>query len=325
LCALILLGAGSPITAAADPTPTPTLASPADQGASTPHSSTSYSLSPKQFGLSISPTRLVVSPNDIDTTQEITVANRGQAPLTVTVDTRNFTTGSTGSLDYQKDSPYGAASWLTVGPTHFTLAPGEAQVVTADITPPDSPEAGDHQVALVFLIPGGTADGNIKINRGIASPVYITVPGETDDSVSLSGLRAPRFAKGGPVTVTATVRNLGTVHRDFRAPAPLTIDSGGSKTPFPDFTVPRDSTRSISAEWDPPLICVCHPTVHLANTGQATQAQSVRVIIFPWHLLAMLVGGLLVVLVAIRTARRRYRAQVMKAAARQSQVSSGNG
>jgi hypothetical protein len=281
-------------------------------------------LSPKEFGLSISPVRLIVSPSDIDKTQEITVANRGQAPLTVTVDTRNFTTSSSGSLDYKKDAPFGAASWLTVRPTRFTLASGEAQVVTADITPPASPEPGDHQVALVFLIPGGVTEGNIKINRGIASPAYITVPGTVDDSVSLTGMSAPRFAKGGPVTVTATVHNIGTVHRDFRAPTPLTVDSAGTKTSFPDFTVPRDSTRDISAVWDPPLICICHPTVNFANTGEAMQTQSVRVIVFPWHLLALLVAAVLLLLFVVRLGRRRYRAQVMKAAALHNVVSGGD-
>jgi hypothetical protein len=316
----------SPIMAAAAPTerpgPGPSASAPA--GDSTPHSSTSYSLAPQQFGLSISPVRLIVSPTDIDKTQQITVANRGQAPLTVTVETRNFTTSASGSLDYKKDAPYGAASWLTVQPTRFTLASGEAQIVTADITPPASPEPGDHQVALVFLIPGGVAEGNIKINRGIASPAYITVPGTVDDSVSLTGLSAPRFAKGGPVSVTATVHNLGTVHRDFRAPTPLTVDSAGTKTPFPDFTVPRDSTRDISVAWDPPLICICHPTAHFANTGEAVQSQSVRVIVFPWHLLALLVAGVVLLLFVVRLGRRRFRAQVMKAAALHNVVSGGD-
>jgi hypothetical protein len=317
-----------PITAAADPTvlPTPVPASASgDSGGSTPHSSTSYSLSPKQFGLSISPTRLIIGATDIAKTQQVTVANLGQAPLTVTVDKRNFTSGSNGTLDYQKDAPYGAASWVAVSPTRFTLASGQAQIVTADITPPDSPEPGDHQVALVFLIPGGRADGNIKINRGIAAPAYITVPGKVDDSVSLTGLTAPRFAKGGPVTVTAAVHNLGTVHRDFRAPSPLTVDSGGKKTAFPDFTVPRDSTRDISVAWDPPLMCICHPTVHFANAGKAMQTQSVRVIVFPWHLLAILVGVLLLLLFVVRSARRRYRAQVMKAAALHNVASGADG
>jgi hypothetical protein len=314
------------MTAAAAPTvrPTPGPSASAPAGGSTPHSSTSYNLSPQEFGLSISPVRLIVSPRDIDKTQQITVANRGQAPLTVTVDTRNFTTGPTGSLDYKKDAPYGAASWLTVQPTRFTLASGEAQVVTAEITPPASPEPGDHQVALVFLIPGGVAEGNIKINRGIASPAYITVPGTADDSVSLTGLSAPRFAKGGPVTVTATMHNLGTVHRDFRAPTPLTVDTAGDKAPFADFTVPRGSTRDISAVWDPPLICVCHPTVQFSNADGVLQTQSVRVIIFPWHLLALLVGVVFLLLFVVRLGRRRYRAQVMKAAALHNVVGGGD-
>ena len=210
-------------------------------------------------------------------------------------------------------------------PTRFTLASGQAQIVTADIAPPDSPEPGDHQVALVFLIPGGVSRGKHQDQPGDRSPAYITVPGTVDDSVSLTGLSAPRFAKGGPVMVTATVHNLGTVHRDFRAPASLTVDSAGKKTAFPDFTVPRDSTRDISVAWDPPLMCICHPTVHFTNAGEAMQTQSVRVIVFPWHLLAILMGVVLLLLLIVRSARRRYRAQVMKAAALHNVVSGADG
>lgn len=299
---LIMMGALGPLAANAE-TPAPK-----------PSPSTSYSLSPDQFGLTISPVRLAISPDDVGKTHEVLAVNRGRAPVTVNVEKRNFTAGSSGALTYDENAPYAASTWVTVAPTQFELAPGTSQVVTAKVVQPPGAESGDHQFALVFFVPSGESEGNVKIKRGLASPVFITVPGDLDDSVSLTGLAAPSFSRGTPVDITATVNNLGNVHRDFRAPSPLNITSGGTAAAFPDFTVPRDSTRNISTSWKPPFMCICHPTVSFVNDGQV-QTQSVRVIVFPWHLLLILLGAVLLVLLVVRTARRGYRSSVARAAA----------
>lgn len=279
-----------------------------------PSNSTTYELNPDQFSLTVSPTRLVIGPADIARTAEIQVVNTGQAAVPVTVQKRNFTTGPDGSLRYQPDAPFGASDWVTVGPESFELAPGASQVVTADIAVPSSPEPGDHQVAVVLLVPAGETDANIKVNRGIAAPVLITVPGPVDDSVSIGGLSAPGFALRGPVDLAAELRSTGTVHRDFRGQAPLTVESAGSATPFPDFTVMRGATRQVSTAWDPPLMCICQPTVTYLDAAGAPQTATATVVVFPVDLLGGLVLLAVAVGFAIRWRRRRYRAAVRRAA-----------
>jgi hypothetical protein len=280
-----------------------------------PTTSTTYKTVPSAFSLMISPTRLVVGRADIGTVQKVQVINRGQSPVSVTVQKRNFTGSRDGALVFQEHAQYSASDWVTVKPLSFTVAPGAMQVVSATITVPTAPEPGDHQVVLVFLVPSGKTSGNIKINRGIGTPVYVTVPGPIDDSASLSDLHAPGFATGGPVTLTATVRNTGTVHRDFRGATALKIHSAGAAAAFPDFTVIRGVTRDISTTWDPPLICICNPTVTFVNAAGSVQSSSVRVIVFPLPLLGLSVGALLVLWVVTYLARRRYQASVTKAAA----------
>jgi len=321
--ALITMGALVPGAANAD-TPAPGAPTSSATGAGapavpatparTPSASTSYSLSPEEFGLTISPVRLAVAPDDIGKTQEVLAVNRGRSPLTVEVEKRNFTSDSKGALTYEENAPYAASTWVTVAPSHFELAPGATQVVTAEVAQPAGAEPGDHQFALLFFVPSGQGKGNVRIKRGLASPVFITVPGDLDDSVSLTGLSAPSFSRGGPVDVTASVHNLGNVHRDFRAPASLSVTSAGSATAFPDFTVPRDASRDISTSWDPPFMCVCHPSVSFANDGQPVQTQTVRVVVFPWHLFAILAGAVALLVLLVRSARRRYRASVNRAA-----------
>lgn len=126
----------------------------------------------------ISPTRIVLGPADVGKTQEIQVVNRGQSPLTVTAQKRNFSAGLNGSLNYQDTAPYSASGWLTIAPNSFVLAPGATQVVTASVTVPPAPDAGDHQVAIIFLVPATQTTANVKINRGISIPMFVTVPGQ---------------------------------------------------------------------------------------------------------------------------------------------------
>jgi hypothetical protein len=324
LSALILMGTLSPVSAVAD-TSTPPATPSSSAPAPAPAPGTQYRKDAERYSLSVTPTRLVVGPTDVETTQKLTVVNHGEVPLAVTMEKRNFTTKADGSLDYQVDAPYAAADWLKVSPKQFEVQPGTSQVVTADIVMPDKPDLGDHQVALVFMVPAGVTKQNIKINRGIGAPVYITVPGATSDTTSISDFRGPKFAAWGPVDLTASVHNTGTVHRDFRGPGALQVHSSEPDTAFPDFTVPRDSVRDIATSWKPPLVCICHPTVSIDNTGAARQTETIRVIVFPWPILAGALAAALLIFFLVRLSRRRYRANVLRAAAAmQPPVSGGD-
>jgi hypothetical protein len=259
---------------------------------------------PGTFSLAISPTRLVVGPRDVGTTQTIQVINGGTAPMPVVVSKQNFVADRQGALLFQKQAPYSASTWVTVRPSRFVVPPGETTIVRATIVVPSSPEPGDHQLALTFLVPAGRTTANVRINRGIGMPVFITVPGPVVDSATITGLDADGFSMGGSVDVTATVQDTGTVHRDFRA-----------QTPFPDFTVMRGGIRDVSTTWNAPLICICHLSVTVTNAHGATTSKTVRVIVFPLIqvLIALLCLLLLMGLVALY--RRRYRAHVVRAAA----------
>jgi len=300
----------------------PLLGEPVAQASGSPMTVSSASVSsgtvsgPSAFSLSISPTRLVVGPADVAVTQQIQVVNGGNVPVPVTVSKRNFSGGSDGTLVFHEAAPYSASDWVTVGPASFELAPGATQVVTAAISVPSSPEPGDHQVALLFLVPAGKTNANIKINRGIATPVYITVAGPISDSASLSGLHAKGFAIGGPVTITAKVHDTGTVHRDFRGATPLKISAAGSAAAFPDFTVMRGSTRDISTTWNPPMICICHPRVSIVNADGKSQTMTIQVIVVPLPAIGIIAGGLVMLMIGLWLARRQYRSSVRKAAVR---------
>ena len=276
--------------------------------------STSYPLLPDKFALELSPSRLTIGQADIDKVQSFQVVNRGQSAATVTVEKRNFRVAADGSLLYEANAPYAASEWLTVSPMSFTVQPGTVQVVTAKVTVPANPEVGDHQVALTFLVPAGRTSANIKINRGIAAPIFITVPGPQDNTVALAGFRSPHFVTGGPVTVTAEVKNVGTVHRDFRGKSPLRLGGAGSAAAFPDFTVVRGAVRDVATIWDPPLLCVCHPSVTITNADGSVQTMTVQVIVLPIPLLLIVLGSILLTVLVVVLLRRRSRSTGLREA-----------
>ncbi|WP_375423217.1 hypothetical protein [uncultured Friedmanniella sp.] len=308
----VLAGGLGPATAVAvSPSPAPQ-----------PSASVSYGTKPTPFSLTVSPTRLVIDAADIERSQQFTAVNRGEHALTVMVDKRNFVARPDGSMAYQKAAPFGAESWLTISPRQFVVQPGAAQVVTATVRPPDRTEPGDHQAAIVFMVPSGRAAGNIAINRGVATPVYVTVPGPVEDTVVLTHFSAPSVTAGGTVPLSLSVENRGTVHRDFRGPTAITVHAAGKPASFPDFTVPRGTSRDTSTTWQPPLVCICHPSVSFPNADGTLQTSTIRVVVFPWPLALGVLAALLVVLLLLRLRRRRTAPAVVPAAS--SAVSSGD-
>ncbi len=316
---LALVATAAPMPAAADPSATP------DGGSSTPASvtpaptpsrSVSYSLAPTAFSITVSPARLALGPDDADGVHPFAVVNRGQEAVGLQIQKRNFTPEPDGSMRFDRDAPYAAADWVEVEPASFTIEPGATQQVTATIERPNQAEPGDHNVALVVMVPAPEGDGNIKINRGVAAPVYIAVDGTTDNSVRLDAFTGPPISLTGDVPITTTVVNTGNTHRDFRGPTALTVTDGERSAAFPDFTVTRGATRVTRMVWDPPLVCVCRPTVSVENASGGVQTLSFRVVVFPWWLGIAVLAALSATTVAmIRRRRARPAAVAARAAA----------
>lgn len=260
------------------------------------------------FSLTVSPTRLVVGPGQIGTDQRFEVINRGAETLDIVVEKANFTPNENGSLDFKPVAPYSASNWIAASPAKFRLTGGARAVVRVRIAPPAAPEPGEHQTALIFRVPADPRSANIKLNRAIGTPVYITLPGPTDDTAVLTDLRAPGFSWRGPITFGATVRNTGTVHRDYRGLDRLPVNVDGRGVPFPDFTVLRGAVRRIDTVWaDPPLFCRCQATVRLVAADGSVSERTVEVTIVPVHLIAAGLGALLLLVLVLGIRRRRHR------------------
>ncbi len=289
-------------------TPSPETATP------TPRTSASYSLVPSAFSITVSPARLVLGPSDADGVHPFAVVNRGQESVELQIQKRNFSPQPDGSMRFDPNAAYAAADWVSVEPTSFTIEPGATQQVTATIERPAEAEPGDHNVALVVLVPAPEGEGNIKINRGVAAPMFIGIDGDTDDSVRLDDFSGSPVTVTGEVPLTATLVNTGNTHRDFRGPTALTVSGGGRPAAFPDFTVTRGATRVTTMVWKPPLVCICHPTIRFENASGAVQTRSFRVVVFPWWLGITALAAFSAATVVL-TRRRRARVAAVSARA----------
>jgi hypothetical protein len=263
------------------------------------------------FSLTLAPTRLVVPATERPSTQIITLTNNGTSMVPVTALRYDFTQAPDGAIQFVPASPRSAASWLTVTPASFVLAPGHRQQIRVRIAIPPSPDPGEHQVGLVFSVPSGKTANNVAVNRGVGTQLLISVPGPVVHGTTVAGLSVPRFVDGRSTQLTATIHNTGTMHSDYVGAAPLRAYVQGTALAFPDFTVLRGATRVIGSRAQHlPLICVCRVTVTTDDgTGHPTSL-SRRFVVFPLRAaigMLLLTVTLIVLLRRLRSRRRSRR------------------
>jgi hypothetical protein len=237
------------------------------------------------------------------------VTNDTTSPVDVVVKVASFTAGPDGGLIFTPDAPYSAARWITLQPDHLRLESAAAGRVSLNIVVPATADPGEHQVAVLFSVASPTGETGIGITAAIGAPVYVTVPGETVDAVRLTSLRAPRFSWGGPIEITAALRNEGTVHQDFFGAAALQAQVSGQALSFPAFTLLRDATRQVSTQWVDPPPCICRATVTV-STADGTESLSTTIFVVPVWLAGLTAASIASSFLCWRLWRRR-RARIL--------------
>ncbi|MCX4419376.1 hypothetical protein [Streptomyces mirabilis] len=262
------------------------------------------------FALKVSPTRLVMSPDQATTVQHFKISNTGKVKGDVNVSATSMEQHADGSLTYPPTAPYSAANWVAMTPQHFQLDPGATQKVTVHLTVPAAPEPGEHYVALLSLVPS-QAQNRIRINRGVAVPLLVTVRGSTIDAVKATNLETSGLSVGGPISLTTTVKETGTVHHDFYGPHHnLVAEADGTKIAFSDFTVLRGSSRTVKTQWtDPPLACVCHIKVAIPQKGSRPEVVEATVVRLPLRLVGEVVMAIISLFLLWRFGLSRYTLQ----------------
>lgn len=223
------------------------------------------------------PSRLVLPPHAGNERRVVRVANTGATQLRVQVALDEFTQSPQGEIRFRRPGPLSAASWVTVKPTSFELAPRETVPVAVTLRVPAHPEPGERYVGVLFRVPARGTGHNIRVSGAVAVELLIDVPGRIVHDIAIGPLRTPLFAMGGPIPLTLSVHNRGNVHRDYVPPHRLVATlQRRSRVKFPSFTVLGNSTRTIRTQWvNPPLFCICHATVRTSDgQGHVVSAEA---------------------------------------------------
>jgi hypothetical protein len=268
----------------------------------------------KGLSMLVSPPRLTVAGRQITRTQRLEIENRGSVLLNVHARVENLAQRHNGSSLPEANAPYLPASWIRVVPSHFRVRPGAKRFIKVHIRVPRHPEPGDHDLAIILMVPPRPGKGNIHIAEGIGVPVLITVPGRVSDHVSVTRLHVTGFSMGGNIQLAATVRESGDVHHSFRGPHDrLEAQVGGTPVMFPPITVLRGSTITLDTKWaDHPVMCICHVTVAVVSDGRHSTAVA-TVVIFPVVQVLSGIGALVALLAAFLLARRYQRSKLTSA------------
>jgi hypothetical protein len=248
------------------------------------------------FSLTLSPSRVIVPADQIGRSRQFTLTNRGRNPLDVTVRRSPFSADSEGNLRLHADAPHSAAEWITITPDRFRVPARAAKRVSLRVAVPTGTESGEHQAAVLFSVAAPAGEPGVGVARSLGAPVYVNTPGPVVDSTEVTALHARDFAVGGPLDLTATVRNTGTRHRDFVGDDRLRAEVTGGSVPFPDFTLTRAGSQEITTRWtNPPLLCVCQVSLAVPEPNGTSRGATTTIVILPLHL----IGPALVLLLAL--------------------------
>jgi len=147
------------------------------------------------------------------------VRNTGTTAQVMTVfatDAYNTDDGSYGLLDTD-DQPTDAGSWVSfaggVPSMQVPIEPGATQLVPFSVDVPADASPGDHAAGIVISVV--SPQGDILVDRRVATRLYVRVPGDLQASLTISSLSADYSPQlnpfNGSTSITATITNNGNV------------------------------------------------------------------------------------------------------------------
>jgi hypothetical protein len=102
------------------------------------------------------------------------------------------------------------ARWTRLSHRHLRLAPGQAKVVTVDVTVPQQVSSGERYSVVWAAVNALSTTASVRLVNRVGVRMYLRVGGTVAPArYTISRPKAGRSQAGAPV-VTATIRNAGT-------------------------------------------------------------------------------------------------------------------
>ena len=135
----------------------------------------------------------------------------------INVGIENFTAnGEQGEVSLStEDSQYALAKWITVSPTHATLANNQRQDFTYTIHVPAGAEPGGHFGSIVFstVPPKSAGSTGAVVSQSVGALFLVRIPGPINENATVESFATNKsFYSQGPVNFLLRVKNNSTVH-----------------------------------------------------------------------------------------------------------------
>ncbi len=144
--------------------------------------------------IGVSPSRFELDMGATPTTETIRLFNFGDEPADVRVSVHNFDLDETNDVRILPPDEQSLDRWLVINPLHFTVPPGESQVVRFSPRPRVRPGTGEHRAMIFFEEAGAPKiiDGyDVVFRLGVAVYGYV---GEVTRVAALEGIHVDRSA-----------------------------------------------------------------------------------------------------------------------------------
>ncbi len=167
----------------------------------------------------------------------VRVANPGTSPLVVEAARAGFSLDLRGRpkiVAHRRGRT--AASWLTMQPGRFVLAPGSSRALTVVSRLPARVEPGDHD-ALVLLTTRPRRSAAVAVRLRVGVVVVVRAPGRVVRRLALGGLRLRR-ARGARVLEVLVVNRGNVTESLTRRRVQISLLRGGTRKALA--TEPRD-------------------------------------------------------------------------------------
>jgi len=173
-------------------------------------------------GLSAIPPRLELEVKpDATNTQTIKVRNESTETKTITISLRDFiVTDNQGTPIFLDDidsenNRWSASSWIQLSTSSLTLKPGETKSLNLTVTPPTNALPGGHYSAVIYTPESGSlysSTTGASIQTNVGTLVYVTIPGDINQSASVQYFTAPKLSEFGPINFKSTIKNSSDIH-----------------------------------------------------------------------------------------------------------------
>lgn len=172
------------------------------------------------LGLSAIPPRLEITVKPGETiTKTIKVRNESKVEKIVTTDIKDFIVVDDSGTPIQVDNKdisnrWAASSWIQVSSEKLKLKPGETQSLSLTIIVPENALPGGHYAMILHSPQNDTflSETGAVIQANVGTLLYITIPGNINESANVKDFFAPKFSEYGPIPFKAILTNLSDIH-----------------------------------------------------------------------------------------------------------------